>query len=200
MSSIRLLDVGISAVGLLVAVPVMAAVAGVIALTDGRPILFRQRRVTRDGRLFTLVKFRTMTNMHDADGDLLPDAARTTPVGRALRAVRLDELPQLWHILTGDMALIGPRPLLPETIVAAGKLGQARCAVRPGLTGWAQVNGNTLLSDADKMALDLWYIDHRSLSLDINILWRTVLVALTGERTDPASIRRAYESGARWRS
>jgi lipopolysaccharide/colanic/teichoic acid biosynthesis glycosyltransferase len=133
-----------------------------------------------------------MNGARDGDGRLLPDSQRITPVGRALRATRLDELPQLWNVLIGDMSLIGPRPLLPETIADAGADGWSRGRIRPGLTGWAQVNGNTLLSDADKIALDNWYISHRSLGLDLRIVARTLLVSLRGERRDAAAIGRAH--------
>jgi N-acetylglucosamine malate deacetylase 1 len=135
-------------------------------ITLGRPVLFRQVRAGLHGVPFTIVKFRTMTTAVDANGQLLPDAQRTTFATRLLRRIRLDELPQLFSIARGDMAIIGPRPLLPETIRAMGKWGLVRCSVRPGLAGWSQVNGNTLLNDEQKLALDIWYIDHRSLKLD----------------------------------
>jgi lipopolysaccharide/colanic/teichoic acid biosynthesis glycosyltransferase len=160
-------------------------------ITLGRPVLFRQVRAGLHGVPFTIVKFRTMTTAVDANGQLLPDAQRTTFATRLLRRVRLDELPQLLSIARGDMAIIGPRPLLPETIQAMGKWGLVRCSVRPGLAGWSQVNGNTLLNDEQKLALDIWYIDHRSLKLDLLILWRTVLAVLLGESLDVRQLARA---------
>lgn len=198
MRASRIIDIAIAATGLVIAAPIMVVIAVAIALSDGRPVLFRQARVTRGGRIFHVAKFRTMNNRCDAQGKLLSDAERTTAVGRFLRRSRLDELPQLWNILSGAMALIGPRPLLPVTIAEAGEKGRIRCTVAPGLTGWAQVNGNALLSDTDKFALDLWYIANRSLWLDLSILARTVAVALRGESPNLSSIRSAHEGDTRW--
>lgn len=195
----RLIDMVIASAALPLALPVMVVIAGVIRLTDGAPILFRQVRVTKGRRRFELIKFRTMNEARDEQGRLLPDGMRMTRLGRFLRRSRLDELPQLWNILTGAMSLIGPRPLLPPTIEEAGEAGWRRCEVAPGLTGWAQVNGNTLLGEQDKFALDLWYIANRSLRLDLIILIRTIGVALRGERFNPSSIRRAHEGHSRWR-
>ena len=154
-------------------------------------VLFRQTRMGLDRRIFTIGKFRTMRDDRGADGLLLSDLERETRTGRFLRRTRLDELPQLLAIAGGSMAFIGPRPLLPQTIEAFGGLGELRCRVRPGLTGWAQVNGNTRLSDREKLALDLWYIAHRSFRLDVAVLCRTVLVPFVGERIDSANLRRA---------
>ena len=195
----RLIDMLFATTALPLALPVMAVIAGAIRLTDGAPVLYRQVRVTKGGRRFPVIKFRTMTDARDRDGRLLPDAMRTIRIGGFLRRSRLDELPQLWNILTGTMSLIGPRPLLPATIEEAGERGRQRCAVRPGLTGWAQVNGNTLLGERDKIALDLWYIANRSLWLDLTILARTISVAVRGERSNQSSIRRAHEGHSRWR-
>lgn len=199
MSLRRVADMSVAGAAFIAALPVMMVIGGAIALLDGRPILFRQMRVSKGGRSFHVVKFRTMHNARDASGQLLPDALRITRVGRLLRATRLDELPQLWNIISGAMSMIGPRPLLPETIARAGEKGRLRCTVRPGLTGWAQVNGNALLSDADKFALDLWYIANRSTALDLRILGRTLLVATMGERPNDLSIRRAHEGDPHWR-
>jgi lipopolysaccharide/colanic/teichoic acid biosynthesis glycosyltransferase len=193
MSLRRAVDLVIAGTALIAASPVMAAIGLAILALDGKPMLFRQTRVSLKGRPFDVVKFRTMRDTRDASGHLLPDPSRVTTIGKLLRATRLDELPQLWNILTGAMSLIGPRPLLPATIAQAGEQGHLRCTVRPGLTGWAQVNGNALLSDADKLALDVWYIANRSLALDLQILVRTIAVATMGERPDPVSIRRARE-------
>ncbi|WP_231958642.1 sugar transferase [Altererythrobacter sp. B11] len=153
-----------------------------MAATLGRPILFVQERSGLGQRSFHLIKFRTMRNDRDARGDLLPDAMRTSRFGAILRRTRLDELPGLVNVMRGDMALVGPRPLLPETVAAMGHSGLARAEVRPGMTGWAQVTGNTLLSNEQKFARDLWYIENRSWRLDAVILLRTVRVVLLGER------------------
>ena len=200
MAARRMVDLLVACAALPLALPVMAVIAATLSVTDGGPVLFRQVRVTRGKRRFELIKFRTMSDARDAQGRLLPDGMRMTRLGRFLRRSRLDELPQLWNILTGSMSLIGPRPLLPQSIEAAGEAGWRRCEVSPGLTGWAQVNGNALLDEQDKFALDLWYIANRSLRLDLTILVRTVGVALLGERFNPSSIRRAHEGHSGWRS
>lgn len=148
----------------------------------GRPLLYRQERSGLAGRPFVLVKFRTMHEGRDAAGELLPDRLRETAATRLIRRLRLDEAPQLLAILAGDMSFVGPRPLKPETVVGFGRLGEIRGEVRPGLTGWAQVNGNTRLSDAEKLALDVWYVDHRSVALDVRILFLTAVTLVRGER------------------
>ena len=167
---------------LLACLPVMAVLAALVLILQGRPILFRQVRSGKDGVPFRMVKFRSMRDLRDSQGALLPDAERTTPIGAFLRRSRLDEIPGLWNVVTGDLAFIGPRPLLPETIAELGERGVRRGQVPPGLTGWAQVNGNTLLSIDEKVALDLWYIEHRSLKTDYKILLATLWVMLCGER------------------
>ena len=182
--------VAVTALGLLAPLLLLTGVA--LLLLDGSPVLFVQTLSGLGGRPFRLVKFRSMNEARGACGALLPDAERTTSSGRLLRAARIDELPQLWNVLLGDMSLIGPRPLLPVTVAAAGEAGRERGRVRPGMTGWAQVNGNTLLSDADKIALDLWYIRNRTAALDLRIIGRTLLVSLLGERRDAAAIGRAH--------
>ncbi len=186
----------VAAVALLVLAPVMALVATAVFLSLGRPLLFAQYRAGRDGSRFLLRKFRTMRTAFDTDGVPLPDAARLTRTGRVLRRTRLDELPQLIAVLRGEMSLVGPRPLLPETIAAMGEAGRVRSQVRPGLTGWAQINGNALLTDADKIALDCWYIANRSLALDATIIVRTIGTILFGERVQEKTIARAYASAA----
>ncbi|MBB5714294.1 sugar transferase [Sphingomonas aerophila] len=195
----RAVDIAVGLGGLVLALPVMAVVAAYLRVTAGSPVLFVQRRATLRGRTFRLRKFRTMNTHREADGRLRPDAQRLVRGGKFLRATRLDELPQLWHVLVGDMSLIGPRPLLPETIEEAGSIGVARGLVRPGLTGWAQVNGNTRLSDSEKFALDLWYARNRTLRLDLRILVQTLLVAVRGERRNPVAIRRAHAGDHRRR-
>ncbi|WP_239025348.1 sugar transferase [Rhodoligotrophos defluvii] len=168
-----------------------AAVALAVWLTLGRPVLFRQVRSGLGGRCFTIVKFRTMHEHRDAAGALLPDHLRETGLTRWIRRWRLDEIPQLWAIVAGDMSFVGPRPLRPETIASFRALGIARGRVRPGLTGWAQVNGNVRLTDADKLALDIWYIDHRTLRLDLKILLMTIATLLRGERVRAEAVAAA---------
>jgi lipopolysaccharide/colanic/teichoic acid biosynthesis glycosyltransferase len=133
-----------------------------------------------------------MRNLKDSGGRLLDDGARLTLTGRVLRRTRLDELPELWNILRHEMNLVGPRPLLPETVAAMGEGGIVRGAVRPGLTGWAQVNGNALLRDVDKLALDVWYVRNRSLRLDLTIILKTLVVIFRGERINNVNIERGY--------
>lgn len=159
----------------LVLVPVMLAVALAIRLRLGAPVVFRQLRVGRDGREFRIAKFRTM-RVERWPGE--PDGDRDTSLGRRLRRYSLDELPQLWNVLAGDMSLIGPRPTLPEQVSRYSDFERRRLAVRPGLTGWAQVNGRNSISWPDRIRLDVHYIEHRSLALDLLILRRTVLLLL----------------------
>lgn len=147
----------------------------------GSPVFFCQTRPGLHGKLFKMVKFRTMTDARGPDGQLLPDADRLTPFGRFLRASSLDELPELWNVLKGDMSLVGPRPLLVEYLPLYSPEQARRHAVRPGITGWAQVNGRNALSWGDKFKLDVWYVDHGSIGLDIKILWLTVRKVLVRE-------------------
>jgi lipopolysaccharide/colanic/teichoic acid biosynthesis glycosyltransferase len=172
------------------ALPAMLA-AGLLWISLGRPLLFRQVRSGLHARPFTVIKFRTMHDTRDAAGQLLPDAERETSVSRLIRGVRLDEIPQLLMVLKGSMNIVGPRPLRPATIESFGSLGRIRSQVRPGLTGWAQVNGNTRLSDAQKLALDIWYIDHRSVALDGQILLLTVWTVMFGERINADNLAAA---------
>lgn len=158
---------------LLLALPLLA-LAWLIRRKLGSPVLFCQVRPGLQGQPFTMVKFRSMTGDRGPDGALLPDAQRLTPFGRFLRSSSLDELPELWNVLKGDMSLVGPRPLLMEYLPLYTPEQARRHEVRPGITGWAQVNGRNAISWADKFALDVWYVDHSSLWLDVKILWRTV--------------------------
>lgn len=169
----RLTDILLSAAGLVVLAPVMAAVAAAVAVALGRPVLFRQVRPGLHGKPFRLVKFRTMLDSVGADGKPLDDSERLTRFGRFLRASSLDELPELWNILRGDMSLVGPRPLLMHYLPLYTPEQARRHAVRPGLTGWSQVNGRNALSWPEKLALDTWYVDHRSFALDLKILLMT---------------------------
>ena len=140
----------------------------------GSPVLFRQVRPGLRGQPFEMVKFRTMTDARGADGALLPDAVRLTPFGRFLRVSSLDELPELWNVLKGEMSLVGPRPLLMEYVPLYSAEQYRRHEVRPGVTGWAQVNGRNAISWEEKFKLDVWYVEHQSLALDMKILWLTV--------------------------
>jgi lipopolysaccharide/colanic/teichoic acid biosynthesis glycosyltransferase len=167
----RGLDVTVSAVGLVLSAPVQLVTAGIVLATDGRPVLFRQARPGKDGVVFELVKFRTMRH---PDANHVSDADRLTTVGRFLRSTSLDELPTLWNVLKGDMSLVGPRPLLVEYLPRYSAEQARRHEVRPGVTGLAQVSGRNGLSWEDKFALDVHYVDQRSLRLDISILVRTV--------------------------
>ncbi|WP_432260473.1 sugar transferase [Cupriavidus sp. TMH.W2] len=140
----------------------------------GSPAFFRQTRPGLQGRPFHMIKFRTMTNSRGSDGELLPDAVRLTPFGRFLRSTSLDELPELWNVLKGDMSLVGPRPLLMEYLPLYTPAQARRHEVRPGITGWAQINGRNALSWEQKFVLDTWYVDHRTLGLDLKILALTI--------------------------
>ena len=169
----RIFDVAAAAAALAVALPVMAAVAVGIR-RSGSPALFRQRRVGLRGREFTVLKFRTMRDAAGPDGKPLPDEQRMTRLGAFLRRSSLDELPQLWNVLKGDMSLVGPRPLLPEYLPLYSPEQARRHEVKPGITGWAQVNGRNAIDWDTKLAMDVWYVDHRSLWLDLRILLMTV--------------------------
>ena len=177
----RLFDLTAAALGLLaLALPLLALIA-LVRIKLGRPVFFRQTRPGLHGQPFQMVKLRTMTDARGPDGALLPDAERLTPFGRFLRASSLDELPELWNVLKGDMSLVGPRPLLMEYLPLYTPEQARRHEVRPGITGWAQVNGRNALSWEEKFALDVWYVDHQSLALDIRILWLTALKVLARE-------------------
>lgn len=170
----RLFDLIAAAVGLVFALPVMGVVALLVRLKLGRPVLFRQQRPGLNGEIFTLRKFRTMRDAVDREGKALPDAERLTPFGRKLRSTSLDELPELFSVLSGEMSLVGPRPLLVRYLGRYSPEQMRRHEMRPGITGWAQVNGRNALSWEEKFALDVWYVDHWSFWLDLRILWRTV--------------------------
>lgn len=177
----RFFDIVIAALALLLlAIPLLALIWQVRRKL-GSPVFFRQTRPGRHGRPFQMVKFRTMTDAKGPDGRLLLDAERLTPFGRFLRSTSLDELPELFNVLKGDMSLVGPRPLLMEYLPLYTPEQARRHEVRPGITGWAQVNGRNALGWEEKFKLDLWYVDHCSLWLDIKILWLTVRKVLVRE-------------------
>lgn len=164
----------------------------VIRCKLGSPVLFRQVRPGLHGQPFMMVKFRTMTDARDVNGELLPDALRLTSLGRFLRASSLDELPELWNVLRGEMSFVGPRPLLMEYLPLYTPAQARRHEVRPGITGWAQVNGRNSLSWEERFKLDVWYVDNRTFGLDLRILWLTVRKVLVrdginaeGEATMP---------------
>lgn len=188
----RAIDIAGASVALAAGAPVIAATAVAVAKDLGRPVLFRQVRPGLHGRPFTLVKFRSMRDAVDRDGRPLPDGERLTAFGQRLRATSLDELPQFWNVLVGDMSLVGPRPLLVEYLPRYSPEQARRHDVKPGITGWAQINGRNALSWDEKFALDVWYVDHQSLALDLRILFATVRTALrkdgvrhAGEATMP---------------
>lgn len=168
------MDVVLAALAVLVLAPLLLAIAVVLRMTLGSPILFRQARIGLNGRQFELVKFRTMVDAAGHDGQPLPDQDRLTSFGRLLRVSSIDELPELWNVLRGDMSLVGPRPLLVEYLPLYSDEQARRHEVRPGITGWAQVNGRNAISWDEKLALDVWYVDNQSLRIDLKILWLTL--------------------------
>ena len=188
----RVLDFILALCGVLALAMPLLVLVWLVRRKLGSPVFFRQVRPGLHGKPFEMVKFRTMTSERGPDGQLLPDAVRLTPFGRFLRATSLDELPELWNVLKGDMSLVGPRPLLMEYLPLYTSEQARRHEVRPGITGWAQVNGRNAISWEDKFALDVWYVDHRSLWLDMRILWLTVRkvlvrdgISAAGEATMP---------------
>ena len=173
-------------------VPVVVVLAVLVRIKLGAPVFFRQQRPGRGAKIFEMVKFRTMTNQRDANGNLLPDSVRLTAFGRFLRASSLDELPELWNVLKGEMSLVGPRPLLVQYLERYSPEQARRHEVPPGVTGWAQVNGRNAISWEQKFSLDVWYVDHRSLWLDVRIIALTLLkvvrrdgISAKGEATMP---------------
>lgn len=170
----RVLDILGAALGLLLLSPLLIVVAVLIHYNMGSPVLYRQTRPGLLGKPFTMIKFRTMQEAFDSGGDPLPDSVRLTRLGAFLRASSLDELPELWNVIKGDMSLIGPRPLLMEYLPLYSADQARRHDVRPGLTGWAQINGRNSIAWEDKFALDVWYVENRSFLLDFKILFLTI--------------------------
>ena len=200
----RIIDVTGALVTLCLSTPLLLLAALVVRLTMGTPILYRQTRIGRGGRSFELLKLRTMHAAADARRSLESDDTRLTAVGRRLRATSLDELPQLWNVLRGDMSLVGPRPLLPEYLARYSPEQARRHEVLPGITGLAQVSGRNTLTWEEKFRLDVWYVDHRSLTLDLRIMGRTLLslarrsgVAAPGHATMPEFRGDAPHEGVR---
>jgi lipopolysaccharide/colanic/teichoic acid biosynthesis glycosyltransferase len=177
----RLVDLLLASLALLILSLPLLLLMGLIRRKLGSPVFFHQTRPGLHAKPFKMVKFRTMTDARGPDGELLPDADRLTPFGRFLRASSLDELPELWNVFKGDLSLVGPRPLLMEYLPLYSPEQARRHEVRPGITGWAQVNGRNTLSWEDKFKLDVWYVDNRTWWLDIKILWLTVRKVLVRE-------------------
>lgn len=170
----RLFDLFVSLVAIIVLMPVSIVVAILVAIKLGRPVLFSQQRPGLNGKVFKMYKFRSMTGERNEHGELLPDAERLPGFGRLLRSTSLDELPGLWNVLKGDMSLVGPRPLLVEYLPLYSQQQAKRHDVRPGITGWAQVNGRNAISWQQKFDYDLWYVENQSLWLDFKILLLTL--------------------------
>ncbi len=191
----RSIDIVIAAATLLIASPVLLLVAIAVRVNLGSPVLFRQQRPGLHKRPFTMVKFRTMRDAIGRDGRPLPDAGRLTPFGTLLRSTSLDELPELWNVLRGDMSLVGPRPLLMEYLDRYTPEQARRHEVRPGVTGWAQVHGRNALSWDERFRHDVWYVEHQSLTLDLQILMRTLTMVLrrTGVSAKGEATMSAFE-------
>lgn len=170
----RFLDIVFSGLGLVMLLPLFILITIFIATNMGTPIFFRQKRPGLHGKPFEMIKFRTMNNVADAHGGTLPDSERLTRLGYFLRASSLDELPELLNVLKGEMSLVGPRPLLMEYLPLYSPEQVRRHEVRPGVTGWAQINGRNAISWDEKFALDIWYVDNRTLWLDLKIIWLTI--------------------------
>jgi sugar transferase EpsL len=177
----RLLDIVGALLMLILLFPVLLAIAILIKIKLGSPVIFKQQRAGLHGKPFYLYKFRTMTDERDENGELLPDHLRLTPFGQFLRKYSLDELPQLFNVLKGDISLVGPRPLLMEYLELYTPEQARRHEVKPGITGWAQVNGRNAISWEKKFELDVWYVDHQSFWLDLKILFLTVIKVLKSE-------------------
>lgn len=177
----RFFDIVAATVGLVFLSPLLLALSISVAHWLGRPVLFRQKRPGQGGTVFEIAKFRTMTDGREADGKLLPDDVRLVPFGKFLRSTSLDELPELLNVLKGEMSLVGPRPLLVEYLPRYSEEQARRHEVRPGLTGWAQINGRNAVSWEEKFRMDVWYVDHVSFGLDLKILFLTIWKTLRRE-------------------
>ncbi len=181
----RLFDTILAIFLIILLLPIYIIISIIIYFKIGTPIIFKQIRAGLDGKLFTIYKFRTMSNERDKNGELLPDEKRLNRVGLAIRKSSLDELPQLFNVLKGDMSFIGPRPLLAEYLTLYNEEQNRRHSVLPGITGWAQVNGRNAISWEDKFRYDIWYVDNQSFLLDLKILWLTLLKVI--KRSDISS-------------
>ena len=181
----RAIEFILSLLGLVFLMPIYLVIIVMVRINLGSPIFFKQERPGLNDKVFNIYKFRTMTNEHDNYGNLLPDETRLTKFGRFLRSTSLDELPSLWSVLKGDMSLIGPRPLLVEYLHFFSEKQARRHEVRPGITGWAQVNGRNAISWEEKFELDVWYVDNLSITLDIKIIWLTIIKVLFRDGISP---------------
>jgi len=170
----RIFDILVIILSFFILIPIVLLVSLMVKFKLGSPILFKQFRTGLNGKVFNMIKFRTMTCVYDENANLLPDSQRLTKFGKFLRSTSLDELPSLWNVLNGDMSLVGPRPLLVEYLPLYSERQSRRHEVKPGITGWAQVNGRNAIIWDEKFDLDVWYVDNRSVWLDIKILWLTV--------------------------
>ncbi|MDP8969670.1 MAG: sugar transferase [Actinomycetota bacterium] len=199
----HLLDLLLAGSALVLTLPIQAAAALAILAEDGRPVLYRQCRSGMDGKAFQLLKFRSM-RVHEvsvlAMGQVGPEHPLVTRTGRLLRRWKIDELPQLLNVMTGSMSLVGPRPALPEQVAGYDEFQRRRLRMRPGLTGWGQVNGGPTLSWEERIVLDVWYVDHWSLGLDLLVLAKTLAVILHGEHPRTEALRRALEHESRVRA
>ena len=193
----RLVDVIFLLLGALFLFPVFSLTALMVKIKLGAPLFFKQVRPGLNGNLFNMYKFRSMTNECDKDGNLLIDEARLTKFGKFLRSTSLDELPGLWNVLKGDMSLVGPRPLLVEYLPLYSEKQSRRHEVRPGITGWAQVNGRNAISWDEKFDLDVWYVDNQSIWLDVKILWMTIgkVIFRTGISADSQATMHKFTGG-----
>jgi len=193
----RLFDIFFALGWLVLFTPLMLVVAGLVRLKLGSPVLFIQERPGLRGRPFRMVKFRTMTDERGPDGQLLPDEVRLTAFGKFLRASTLDEFPEMWNVLVGDMSVVGPRPLLMRYLPRYDAFQARRMEVKPGVTGWAQVNGRNALSWEQKFAYDVWYVDHRTFWLDLKIVVLTFfkVFARTGINSDKAATMEEFWGG-----
>jgi len=177
----RLIDIIGSLIGLTISSPIIVIISIIIYFTMGRPIFFKQVRPGLKGKPFVIYKFRTMLDLRDENGNLLPDEKRLTTIGRFLRSTTLDELPEFWNVLKGDMSLVGPRPLLMEYLDRYNPEQARRHEVKPGMTGWAQINGRNTISWEEKFKLDVWYVDNWNILLDLKIIFLTILKVVKRE-------------------
>lgn len=197
----RAIDIVISASVLIVFLPLMLMVSLMILVEDGRPVLYRQKRVGKDFKEFELIKFRSMKVNNipvEEMGQVREDHPLVTKVGKVIRRLKIDELPQMINVLMGDMSLVGPRPTVPEQVKSYSDFEKIRLKMKPGITGWAQVNGNTQLSWEERIKLDVWYIEHWSIWLDFLIIIKTIKVVIFGEKPVTKAIKEAREFAVRF--